>query len=73
MLVFSRNKNQRIVLSEGGRVLAVIEVVEIRGDKVRIGIVAPAEIGVDREEVFEAKQEQTLAASAPHIKEQSYA
>lgn len=47
MLVLSRKKNERIVISGG----IVITVAEIRGDKVRIGIEAPADVVIDREEV----------------------
>jgi len=62
MLVLSRRINERIVLSIGGRVLARVKLVQIRGDKfVRLGFEAGDEVGVDREEVFEAKQRQILA------------
>ncbi len=54
MLVLSRKKNQRIVISEN----IVITIVEIRGDKVRVGIEAPREISVHRDEVYRAIQEQ---------------
>lgn len=52
MLVLSRKLNERIVISGG----IVITIAEIRGDKVRIGIDAPADIVVDREEVYKAKE-----------------
>lgn len=55
MLVLSRKKNQKIVLSGG----IEIAVVEIRGDKVRLGIKAPAAVGVHREEIA-----QRIAAAA---------
>ena len=47
MLVLSRKKNERIIIRED----IVITVVDIRGDKVRIGIEAPKDISVHREEV----------------------
>jgi len=50
MLVLSRKKNESIVINND----IVITVVEIRGDKVRLGIVAPKEVPVHRQEVFEA-------------------
>jgi len=52
MLVVSRKKEQRIVINEN----IVITIVEVRGDKVRIGIDAPAHIAVDREEIWVLKQ-----------------
>ena len=47
MLVLSRKKNESIVVNDN----IVITVVEIRGDKVRLGIEAPREIGVFRGEL----------------------
>lgn len=47
MLVLSRKKNESIVIDER----IVITVVEIRGDKVRLGIQAPKEVPVHRSEV----------------------
>ncbi len=52
MLVLSRKKNESIVINDN----IVITVVEVRGDKVRLGIVAPKDVTVHREEVFEAIQ-----------------
>lgn len=50
MLVLSRKKNESIVINND----VVVTVVEIRGDKVRLGIVAPKDVPVHREEVYEA-------------------
>lgn len=50
MLVLSRKKNERIVIDDN----IVITVVEVKGDKVRLGIEAPKEIPVHRSEVHEA-------------------
>jgi carbon storage regulator len=50
MLVLSRKINESIVINSD----IVITVVEIRGDKVRLGIVAPKDVPVHREEVYEA-------------------
>jgi carbon storage regulator len=50
MLVLSRKKNESIVINND----IVITVVEIRGDKVRLGIVAPKEVPVPRQEVYDA-------------------
>jgi carbon storage regulator len=50
MLVLSRKKNESIVINND----VVVTVVEIRGDKVRLGIVAPKEVPVHRQEVYDA-------------------
>ena len=52
MLVLSRLKGEKIVIADN----IVLTVVEIRGGKVRIGIEAPADVKVDREEVRKARQ-----------------
>jgi carbon storage regulator len=60
MLVLSRKKNESIVINDD----ITIVVVEIRGDKVRLGIDAPKEIPDHRREVFDALHR------ADHITEQ---
>jgi carbon storage regulator len=50
MLVLSRKKNESIVIDDRIRIV----VVEIRGDKVRLGVEAPKEVPVHRQEVYEA-------------------
>jgi len=50
MLVLSRKKDESIVINND----ITIVVVEIRGDKVRLGVEAPKEVPVHRREVFEA-------------------
>lgn len=50
MLVLSREKNERIMIGEN----IILTVVEIRGDKVRLGIDAPKDVPVHREEVYDA-------------------
>ena len=59
MLVLSRKKNESIVIGDS----IVVTVVEIRGDRVRLGIEAPREIAVHRKEVAAAiaLDEATLA------------
>lgn len=51
MLVLSRKINESIVIADE---LITITVVEIRGDKVRLGINAPKDIPVHRQEVHDA-------------------
>ncbi len=52
MLVLSRKKNESIVIDDN----IVLTVVEIRGDKVRLGIQAPKEVPVHRSEVHQRLQ-----------------
>ena len=55
MLVLSRKKDEKIVIGDS----ITLMVIEIRGDKVRLGIDAPRDVTVHREEVYEAiKREQ---------------
>jgi len=58
MLVLSRKKNESIVINND----ITIVVVEIRGDKVRLGVEAPKEVPVHRREVYDAiKKNEQLA------------
>ena len=57
MLVLSRKKNESIIINDH----IVVTVVEIRGDKVRLGIDAPKDVSVHRREVYEAIQSQSKA------------
>jgi len=50
MLVLSRKKDEKIVIGDNISIM----VVEIRGDKVRLGIDAPREVSVHRREVYDA-------------------
>ncbi len=50
MLVLSRKKNETIVIKDD----ITITVVDIRGDKVRLGIDAPKDVPVHRREVYDA-------------------
>jgi carbon storage regulator len=50
MLVLTRKKNESIVIRDD----IVIMVIEIRGDKVRLGFDAPKDVPVHRQEVYEA-------------------
>jgi len=56
MLVLSRKKNESIIIGED----VTIVVVEIRGNKVRLGVEAPKEIPVHRREVYEAVHHNAL-------------
>ncbi|MGO9115616.1 MAG: carbon storage regulator CsrA [Thermoguttaceae bacterium] len=50
MLVLSRQRDESIMIGDK----VIITIVDIRGDKVRLGIEAPEEIPVHRQEVYEA-------------------
>ena len=59
MLVLSRQRDETIMIGDNIQ----ITVVDIRGDKVRLGIVAPIEIPVHRKEVYDAIQRENRNAS----------
>jgi len=50
MLVLSRKKNESVIIGND----VTVTVLEFRGDKVRLGITAPKEVSVHREEVWVA-------------------
>jgi len=52
MLVLSRQKDESIIIGDD----VEITIVDVRGDKVRLGITAPKSISVHRREVYEAIQ-----------------
>lgn len=52
MLCLSRKRDESIMIGDD----IIITVLDIRGDKVRLGIAAPIEISVHRQEVYEAIQ-----------------
>ena len=59
MLILSRKTNERIIIGEN----IEIAVVDIRGDQVKLGIVAPRNVKVYRQEVFDAIQEENRKAA----------
>jgi carbon storage regulator len=61
MLVLSRQRDESIVIGDK----IVITIVDIRGDKVRLGIEAPGEVPVHRQEVYEAIQRENRRAGPP--------
>jgi carbon storage regulator len=60
MLILSRRVNEKIVIGDD----VVISVVEVRGDQVKLGIEAPRNVKVFRQEVFDAIQEENRRAAA---------
>ncbi len=60
MLVLSRKKDEKIIIGDN----ITLMVIEIRGDKVRLGIDAPKEVSVHREEVYNAIKRERHDAAA---------
>lgn len=59
MLVLSRQRDETIMIGDD----VEITIVDIRGDKVRIGITAPTHIPVHRKEVYDAIKRENRAAA----------
>jgi len=63
MLVLSRQRDETIMIGDN----IEITIVDIRGDKVRLGINAPKEISVHRKEVYDAIRRENKAAAQVKI------
>jgi carbon storage regulator len=59
MLVLSRHRDESIIVGDD----IVITIVDIRGDKVRLGIQAPSDVPVHRQEVYDAIQRENRKAA----------
>jgi carbon storage regulator len=57
MHVFSRKQNESLVIGDS----IIVTVIEIRGDKVRLGIEHPLDVPVHRREVFDAIHREEMA------------
>lgn len=66
MLVLSRQKDESIMIGDDVEVV----IVDVRGDKVRLGITAPRSIPVHRREVYEAIKREKAEKQAKQAKEQ---
>ena len=55
MLILTRRQNESIVIGNN----IEITIADVRGNKVRLGINAPADVSVHRKEIYEAIQSQT--------------
>ena len=60
MLVLTRKKGESIVINDN----IVVTLIDIRGDKVRLGFDAPKDIPVHRKEVYDAIQQSQAASDA---------
>lgn len=58
MLVLSRQSDETIIIGDNIRVT----IVEVRGDKVRIGIDAPRDVAVHRQEIYDAIRKEAQTA-----------
>jgi carbon storage regulator len=59
MLVLTRQRDESIMVGDD----VEVTLVDIRGDKVRIGITAPRHVSVHRKEIYEAIQRENRAAA----------
>jgi carbon storage regulator len=67
MLVLSRQKNEAIMIGDD----VEITIVDIRGDRVRLGITAPQSVSVHRKEIYEAIRRENIEASRTKISDLS--
>ena len=65
MLVLTRREQEAIMIGDS----IVVRVLEVRGDQVRLGIEAPRDVVVHREEVFEAIEREDDDRSEEHTSE----
>ena len=59
MLVLSRQRDESIIIGDN----IVVTIVDVRGDKVKLGIEAPQDVSVHRREVYEAIRRENQFAS----------
>ena len=59
MLVLSRRRDESIIIGDD----VIITVVDIKGEQVKIGVTAPKSVSIHRKEVYEAIQQENLAAA----------
>ena len=60
MLVLSRYKDQSIYIGDD----IVVTIVDVRGDRIRLGIEAPSTVPVHRQEIYEAIRRENAASEA---------
>jgi carbon storage regulator len=59
MLVLSRQRDESIIIGDN----VIVTIVDVRGDRVRLGIEAPREVSVHRREVYDAIQRENQQAA----------
>jgi carbon storage regulator len=62
LLILTRKAGQNLVIGDS----ITVKILEIKGDAVKIGIAAPKEVAVNREEVYEAIRQANRAAALSH-------
>lgn len=62
MLVLARQRSQRIMIGHN----IVITVTDVRGDTVKLGIEAPRDVPIHREEIYHAKNQEAVAERPGH-------
>lgn len=63
MLILSRRKDESVIIDDD----IEISIIDIRGDQVKLGIKAPRNVKVYRNEIFQAIQAENRAAAAAPI------
>jgi len=66
MLVLSRQRDESIMIGDNVEII----IVDVRGDKVRLGITAPKEIPVHRREIYDAIQREKKEKEGPQKDQQ---
>ena len=66
MLVLSRQRDESIMIGDNVEII----IVDVRGDKVRLGITAPKEIPVHRREIYDAIQREKGQKKEPQEEQQ---
>ncbi len=63
MLVLSRKKNERVIIGEN----IEVTVIDIRGDRVKLGFVGPHDVPIHREEVYRRIEDWNNAPAEPAV------
>lgn len=59
MLVLTRMREESLMIGEN----IEVRILDVRGDRVRLGIVAPSEVAIYRAEIYQAIQKENMEAS----------
>ena len=67
MLVLSRQRDESIMIGDNVEII----IVDVRGDKVRLGITAPKDIPVHRREIYDAIQREKSEKKEPQKQQEA--